>query len=199
MTSESDLVKTSDNELVARAQKGERSAFEELVYRYDKKVLSIANSFTNDSDDAQDIYQEVFLRIYRALPDFRFKSQFSTWLYRIAMNVCLSHKKRITGSSQTRIDGVPERDLAEEHAGSASVARPVSPDQYAHNREILTHVERAIESLSPQEKLVFTLKHFEGYKLREIASMMECGEGTVKRYLFSAVEKLRKKLRRVYR
>ena len=199
MMSESGSVKTSDHELVARAQHGETSAFEELVHRYDRKVLSIAQSFTNDTDDAQDIYQEVFLRIYRALPNFRFKSQFSTWLYRIAMNVCLSHKKRNTDSLRARIDGVPERDLAEERVGLAPGARPVSPDQYAHNSEIRTYVERAIESLSPQEKLVFTLKHFEGYKLREIASMMECAEGTVKRYLFSAVEKLKRKLRRVYR
>jgi RNA polymerase sigma-70 factor (ECF subfamily) len=199
MTSESGSVNASDHELVTRAQEGETSAFEELVFRYDRKVLSIAHSFTNDADDAQDIYQEVFLRIYRALPDFRFKSQFSTWLYRITMNVCLSHKKRTAESPQTRIDGVNDRNLGEELVGTASVARPTSPDQYAQNGEIRRYVERAIESLSPQEKLVFTLKHYEGYKLREIASMMECGEGTVKRYLFSAVGKLRGKLKRVYR
>lgn len=199
MTSESGSVSTSDHELVTRAQKGETSAFEELVFRYDRKVLSIAHSFTNDADDAQDIYQEVFLRIFQALPDFRFKSQFSTWLHRITVNVCLSHKKRTAESSRTRINGVNERNLKEPHSGSASVARSISPDQYAQNGEIRRYVEQAIESLSPQEKLVFTLKHYEGYKLREIASMMECGEGTVKRYLFSAVGKLRGRLKRVYR
>ncbi|UCG51577.1 MAG: sigma-70 family RNA polymerase sigma factor [Candidatus Latescibacterota bacterium] len=192
-------MKISDQELVSRAQKGETNAFEELVYRYDRKVLSIASSFTNDPDDTQDIYQEVFLRVYRALPGFRFGSQFSTWLYRIVMNVCLSHKTRQASHAHAELDTVIERDHSTSGHEFTGRARPVSPDEFAQNREIRSYVEQALEMLSPREKLVFTLKHFEGYKLREIALMIDCGEGTAKRYLFSAVGKIRKRLKKVFR
>lgn len=199
MTLENDLVNASDQELVSRAQKGETRAFEELVYRYDRKVLSIAHSFTNDPDDAKDIYQEVFVRIYRALPGFRFGSQFSTWVYRIVMNVCLSHKRHRHGLAQASIDEVPEKDLYDNARNPSPRGRAVLPDSYAENSEIRKHVQQAVDALSPRERLVFTLKHYEGYKLREIASMMECGEGTVKRYLFVATEKLKHKLKKIYR
>jgi len=189
----------SDRELVSRAQRGEESAFEELVYRYDRKVLSIACSFARDPDDAKDIYQEVFLRVHRALPRFEFGSEFSTWLYRIVMNVCLSYKRRAAGGAYTSLDSVPEHDLQDSHADPVTASHTASPDRIAEDGEIRRHIEEAIGTLSPKEKLVFTLKHFEGYKLREIAAMMDCAEGTVKKYLFTAVAKVRQKLKRVYR
>jgi RNA polymerase sigma-70 factor (ECF subfamily) len=189
----------SDRELVTRAQRGDESAFEELVYRYDRKVLSIAFSFARDADDAKDIYQDVFLRVHKALPRFEFGSEFSTWLYRIVMNVCLNYKKRAAGRAATSLDALSERDPEFSSAGPSSESHTPSPDRIAQDGEIRRHVEEAIGTLSPQEKLVFTLKHFEGYKLREIAAMMDCAEGTVKKYLFTAVTKLRQKLKRVYR
>jgi RNA polymerase sigma-70 factor (ECF subfamily) len=197
MTLEINFVKTSDKELVSKAQGGETGAFEELVYRYDRKVLSIARSFTKDPDDAQDIYQEVFLRVYRALPGFRFGSEFSTWLYRIVMNVCLSHKTRRAGHAHAQLDAIAERTIDHTTEGRMSIRRPVSPERSAQNAEIREHINQAVETLAPRERLVFTLKHFEGYKIREIAEMMECGEGTAKRYLFTAVGKLRKKLKKL--
>lgn len=198
MTSKERPVGASDRDLVSRAQRGESSAFDELVYRYDKKVLSIAYSFTRDTDDAKDIYQEVFLRVYRALPRFEFASEFSTWLHRIVMNVCLNYKKRAAGSVRTELESVPERELHESAAVRPGVGTP-SPERLAEDGEIRRHVEAAMETLSPQERLVFALKQFEGYKFREIADMMDCAEGTVKRYLFSATAKMRRKLERIYR
>ena len=188
----------SDRELVSRAQRGEESAFEELVYRYDRKVLSIACSFARDPEDAKDIYQDVFLRVHRALPRFEFGSEFSTWLYRIVMNVCLSYKRRAAGGAYTSLDTVLEQNPQESSADPALRSRTASPDRIAEDGEIRRHIEDAIGTLSPKEKLVFTLKHFEGYKLREIAAMMDCTEGTVKKYLFTAVAKVRRKLKRVY-
>lgn len=186
----------SDKELVSKAQEGETRAFEELVYRYDRTVLSIARSFTRDPHDAQDIYQDVFLRVYRALPGFRFESEFSTWLYRIVMNVCLSYKTR-RSRSFVDFDTYAEQTAEDSAEGVVSIVRPAAPDRSAQNAEMRGYIIDAIETLAPKEKLVFTLKHFEGYKIREIAEMMECGEGTVKRYLFTAVGKLRKKLRKL--
>ena len=192
-------VAASDRELVSRAQRGDASAFEELVYRYDRKVLSIALSFTRDPDEAKDIYQETFLRVFRALPGFAFGSEFSTWLHRIVVNTCLNHKQQAARRSFTPFDEAAEAGLLDSPADPAPASLGVSPERSAEDGEIRRHVEEAVETLSPREKMVFTLKHYEGYRIGEIAAIMECGEGTVKRYLFTAVAKMRKKLGRVYR
>lgn len=187
----------SDRELVTRAQKGESAAFEALVFRYDRQVLSIATSYTGDPDEAKDIYQDVFLRVFRALPEFQFRSEFSTWLYRIVTNVCLNHKAYNARRAYTPLEG--DIEAIADNAGhfKASPPKPVAPDDHAHNVEIGERVQEALEVLSPQQRLVFTLKHSQGYKLREIASMLECSEGTVKRYLFTATGKLRQRLRNI--
>ena len=189
----------NDHELISRAQQGEHAAFEALVYRYDQKVLSIAASYTSDPEDAKDIYQEVFLRVYRSLGGFQFRSQFSTWLYRIVSNVCLTHQMRKKNFATTSFDSDLDQQLSTADTLSTISQRPIAPDRYAQNREIWSNVQDAMELLSPQQRLVFTLKHEEGYKLREIAEMMDCGEGTVKKYLFTATEKLRKRLKKVFK
>ena len=190
-------MESSDRELITRAQGGESSAFEALVYRYDKKVLAIATSYTKDQDEAKDIYQEVFLRVYRSLPGFEFRSEFSTWLYRVVTNVCLTHQTRNKSRSFTSIDEMGPTDRELDGTGM-SRPRAVSPERHAQNVEISRHIDEALETLSPQQRLVFTLKHYQGYKLREIAGMMDCAEGTVKKYLFTATEKLRHRLRKLY-
>ena len=188
----------NDEELVSRAQRGDAVAFESLVHRYDQQVLAIAASYTNDPHDSQDIYQEVFLRVYRSIPGFKFKSEFSTWLFRIVTNVCLTHqmraKKRIFQPLESELDG--EVMLSNE---DSAVSKPVSPEKFAQDQEIKMHVDEALEKLSPQQRLAFTLKHYQGYKIREIAEMMECGEGTVKKYLFTATDKMRTRLKRVFK
>jgi RNA polymerase sigma-70 factor (ECF subfamily) len=82
----------NDNELIIGAQSGDVSAFEQLVYRYDKLVLKIAISYTGDADVAKDIYQEVFIKVFKGIKNFQFRSEFSTWLFRITSNVCISYK-----------------------------------------------------------------------------------------------------------
>jgi RNA polymerase sigma-70 factor (ECF subfamily) len=190
-------VESTDQELISKAQEGESGAFEELVYRYDQKVLAIAASYTKNPDETKDIYQEVFLRVYRSLPGFKFRSEFSTWLYRIVTNVCLTHQTRSKARSFTSIE---EFDHSEEELPGTAMSRPraVSPERHAQNAEMSRHIQEAVEHLSPQQRLVFTLKHYQGYKLREIASMMDCAEGTVKKYLFTATEKLSQRLRKLY-
>ncbi|MFB3905618.1 MAG: RNA polymerase sigma factor [Acidobacteriota bacterium] len=184
-----------ERELILEAQRGDGAAFEKLVYRYDRKVLKLAVSYTNDEEDAKDVYQEVFIRVFRALPGFRFESRFSTWLYRIVVNVCLSSRSR----SQSR--ELESLDLEDEQGGTRSidaVSNDLPSDQQALSSEISRHVRAALEVLSPQQRLVFTLRHYEGYKLREIAALMNCAEGTVKKYLFTATERLRRQLRPVF-
>lgn len=185
-----------DLDLIQRAKRGDMAAFEQLVYRYDKQVLSIAARYVQSAEDAKDIYQEVFMRVYRSLPKFQFRSQFSTWLYRITTNVCLSHRSRRKRHVHTSLD----QDSSDEHAHTLpeSLKDGTATDRSAESSEAALYLHQAVEKLSPKQRMVFTLKHYEGYKIREIAGMLGCTEGTVKRYLFTATEKIRKELKDFY-
>jgi RNA polymerase sigma-70 factor (ECF subfamily) len=192
-----DLSLFSDFELINEVKKGNFGAFEDLVYRHDKKVLSIAAHYVNNAEDAKDIYQEVFLRVYKGIDKFKMKSGFATWLFRITTNVCLTFCKR----NQNRRDstsyfpdeygdnsGVINRSHA---AGNAVSEQPVK-------KEISDRISVALNLLSPQQKIIFMLKHYEGYKLKEIAVFLKCTEGTVKKQLFTAVRRLRGELKDLY-
>jgi RNA polymerase sigma-70 factor (ECF subfamily) len=188
-----------ENVLIMQAQKGDVMAFEALVHRYDKQVLSLALNYVHNRDDAKDIYQEVFLRVHRALSGFRFESKFSTWLHRIATNVCLTHRSK---QKRHRIESIDERievDNGSSYSLSDVLRDDTTPDRPALDAEISRQVRNAMESLSPQQKVVFTLRHFQGHKLKEIATMMNCAEGTVKKHLFTANERLRDQLKDVLR
>lgn len=188
-----------ENVLIMQAQKGDVIAFERLVYHYDKQVLSLALNFIHNREDAKDIYQEVFLRVHRSLSGFRFESKFSTWLHRIATNVCLTHRSRQKRHKHESIDERLEVENGSTYSLSDVLRDDSTPDQPALDAEISRQVRDAMESLSPQQKIVFTLRHFQGHKLKEIATMMNCAEGTVKKHLFTANERLREQLRNVLR
>ena len=181
-----------DADLVRKAQQGDILAFEQLVFRHDKKVLSIASRYVTSADDAKDIYQEVFLRVYRGLKKFRFRSEFSTWVHRITVNVCLTHRSRRRRTMQTLL--LDDRD--EDGEAHGEIRDPAGgPDNLAVDADIASRIERALGVLSPKQRMVFTLRHFEGYRLGEIAQMMDCMEGTVKRYLFTATRRMRDQLK----
>jgi len=182
-----------EKELVLLAQKGNTVAFEQLVYLYDKNVLSLALKYIQDNDLAKDIYQEVFIRVYKGLKNFQFKSEFSTWLFRITTNVCLTYKSKkqngiLISINEENSDGDPVSEIRDDSWES-------SPDQSASGSETQSRINLALEEIPAKQKMVFVLKHYEGYKIREIAKIMECQEGTVKKYLFEAVHSLREKLK----
>ena len=184
-----------ETELIKNAQHGDMASFEELIYRYDRNVLSLAYSYINDQDDAKDIYQEVFMRVFKSLKKFEFRSEFSTWLYRITVNVALSYRTKkskhaYASLNEEIVDGEGETRMAYEGIKNDSAS-----DEMAISADISANINDAIEKLSPQQKMVFTLKHFEEYKIKEIAGMMNISEGTVKNYLFNATAKMREYLK----
>ncbi len=187
----------NDFELIKKAQKGDMAAFEELVYRYDKHVLNIAKSFRNDDDDAKDIYQEVFLRVFKSLKNFRFQSEFSTWLFRITTNVCITYQSKKKREDHESID--KEVNVYEDESTTFSQQLPGNDmtDTLTFSNDLSKHINKALETLPPQQKMAFTLKYYNDYKIREIAEMMKCNEGTVKRYLFTATGKMRHQLKRI--
>lgn len=181
----------SDTELILSSNNGDASAFEELVNRYDRRVLSLALKYTGSEDDAKDIYQEVFIRVYKGLKSFRFGSEFSTWLFRITTNVCLTAKSRSKKHLFVSIHGENENgEMFEIPANDSSYT-----ELKAENLDAAERINSALETLPPKQKLSFVLKHFEGYKIKEIAEMLQCREGTVKKYLFDGIRKLRKELK----
>jgi len=186
-------MKSSDNELVSRAKNGNVLAFEQLVHRYDRTVLSIALRYAINQEDAKDIYQEAFLRVYRGLSGFRGKSQFSTWLYRVVTNVCLSYQRK-----SLKVKNMSVEYEEWDGTATASIVGGETPEELFADSEISQHVSAALATLPDRQRLVFILRHFQDLKLSEIADTMNCAEGTVKRYLHMAIRKLRVQLEGVF-
>jgi RNA polymerase sigma-70 factor, ECF subfamily len=181
----------TDTELIIKARDGDISAFEELVCRYDRKVLTIAAQFVHSAEDAKDIYQEVLIRVFKGLPKFKFRSEFPTWLYRITTNVCLTHSTNRRKHSRHSIDPSDDGTDGDEGHLRAIASDDPRPDERIIEAERADRLQEALLRLSPNQRMVVTLKHYQGLKVREIAEMMECSEGTVKKHLFIAMQRLR--------
>jgi len=186
------LSRVDDSQLIRAAQRGDRVAFEELVRQYDRAVLRLALHLTGSEADAQDIYQEAFLKAYRNIGSFRFECSFYTWIYRIVTNLCLDHlRKRTTRKEDAHVataeDG-SEYDLLDHVSDDRAGA---NPEHDLMSRELGARIHRALGKLTPRERLVFELKHYQGLKLRTIGEMLSTTEETAKNTLFRATQKLR--------
>jgi RNA polymerase sigma-70 factor (ECF subfamily) len=192
------LSSRTERTLVAEAQAGSRAAFEELVHRYDRDVLRLALNLMKRPEDARDVYQEAFLKVYRNLHRFRFECSFYTWLYRIVTNVCLDQLRRRQARPE---DQAPEAGSAHHEEGIADFferqreQRPtLDPERQFLGKEIRRRLAAAMQRLSPRERIVFELKHYQGLKLRAIGEALGTTEETAKNSLFRATRKLRSQL-----
>jgi len=186
------LSRVDDNSLIREAQRGNRVAFEDLVRHYDHAVLRLALRLTGSEHDAQDIYQEAFLKAYRNLGSFRFECSFYTWIYRIVTNLCLDHlRKRQVRKEDTAVtvnqEG-NEYNLLDNVADDRAV---FNPERDLMRRELGRKIGLALNRLTPRERMVFELKHYQGLKLRTIGEMLSTTEETAKNTLFRATQKLR--------
>jgi RNA polymerase sigma-70 factor (ECF subfamily) len=192
------LPNLDDRALVVEAQVGNRAAFEELVHRYDRDVLRLAMNLMKRPEDARDVYQEAFLKVYRNLHRFRFECSFYTWLYRIVTNVCLDHLRRRQARPE---DQSPETSHGHGEEGITDFFerqrehRPtLDPERTMFGLEIKARIAVAMQRLSPRERIVFEMKHYQGLKLRAIGEALGTTEETVKNSLFRATRKLRQEL-----
>ncbi|MBI3668994.1 MAG: sigma-70 family RNA polymerase sigma factor [Acidobacteria bacterium] len=185
--------------LILAAQAGNRAAFEELVRRYDRDVLRLALNILRRPEDARDVYQEAFLKIYKNLHRFRFECSFYTWIYRIVTNVCLDHLRRRSSrpedqapepATNVREEATPPDffDRQQENRAAAD------PERHLMGKEIGRQIAAALALLSPRERMVFEMKHYQGLKLRAIGEALGTSEETVKNSLFRATRKLRVRL-----
>jgi len=179
---------------IRAAQAGDAEAFERLVRSYDQQVLRLAMNLLRNPEDAHDVYQETFLRVFRNLGNFRFDCQFSTWLYRIATNLCLDllRKRKVRRTEQAAVEteeGVVDR------LETVPEARPAGdPQRAALSRELRSSIEQALAGLTPRERLVFELRHYQGMRLKEIGETLGSSEEAAKNCLFRATQKMRQAL-----
>ncbi len=175
-------------ELIQAAKGGDNRAFDELVRLYDRRILQVAHGIMGNMQDAYDAYQEGVIRAYRKLHTFRSDSSFGTWLTRIVINQALNMKKK-----WHRKHGV-SLDEATESTPAMLLDDRSQADEVLLSHELSSEIRESMNRLSDRERSVFVLKHMHGYRLREIALMIDCAEGTVKNYLFRATQKMRESL-----
>lgn len=183
-------VELSDAELVIRSQSGDMGAFDQLVTRYRGKVYAMIVNMIHNEADAWDLAQDTFVKAWKALPRFEARSNFYTWLYRIAHNVTYDwlRKRRVRGDG-TEFDDSIRVDSIESAAPTAP--KPISrPDESAEKSELRLRIEAAIGKLSPDHRDVILLKEIDGLKYQEIADRVGCSIGTVMSRLFYARKKL---------
>ena len=176
---------------IRAAQAGDQGAFERLVRAHDRSVLRLAMNMLRSEDDAYDVYQEAFFRVFRSLPSFRFDCNFQTWLYRIVTNLCVDHlrKRKVRREEpavvetaegpRDRLDAVPE-------AGAQG-----DPERALLSRQLGRRIERVLGELTPKERMVFELRHYQGLRLRAIGEVLGTTEEAAKTCLFRATQKMR--------
>jgi RNA polymerase sigma-70 factor (ECF subfamily) len=175
----------ADSDLVTRAAGGDSSAFQTLVERHRGMVYRVAYQFAGNHYDAEDIAQEVFLKVYRSLDRFRQDAQLTSWLYRIVMNACIDHRRRHNPSA-----AAPFGEEAEHRMLNTPEERP-GPEDRAYAGELGQVLECEVARLPQGQRIVFIMRHHQGLKLCEIADALGLAEGTVKRQLHAAIHRLR--------
>ncbi|HUI77838.1 MAG TPA: RNA polymerase sigma factor [Bryobacteraceae bacterium] len=177
--------------LIRAAQRGDQDAFEQLVRAHDQSVLRLAMNLLRSPEEARDVYQEAFLRVYKNLHTFRFDCSFATWLYRIVTNICLDHlrkrkvRKEEQGVVETADGPVDRMETFAEEAAEAD------PERAAWNRQLRQRIQGALEELTPRERMVFEMRHYEGLRLRNIGEVLGTTEEAAKNCLFRATQKMR--------
>jgi RNA polymerase sigma-70 factor (ECF subfamily) len=184
-----------DTMLIREAQRGNRAAFEELVRHYDQAVLRLALHLTGTEQDAQDVYQDAFLKAYKNIGSFRFECSFYTWIYRIVTNLCLDQLRRKKTRREDTAIMVDRSGEEIDVLAAVSDTRSFSNPARELDRKVLgERIQAALGKLTPRERMVFELKHYQGLRLRTIGEMLHTTEETAKNTLFRATKKLRAQL-----
>jgi RNA polymerase sigma-70 factor (ECF subfamily) len=180
-----------DARLVERFNRGDERAFDEIVSRHYQRVCNILFHSIGTAASIEDLAQDVFLKVYDALPKYRGDSTFSTWLYRIAVNAALDELRRIKRKRMLYFLRADELEGYERELGAA-LSSPRRPDQELERKELGETLQRAMNKLPAKQRVAFVLREVEGFSYTEIAGMLKCSLGTVKSRLFHARLKLRR-------
>ncbi|MCP5104374.1 MAG: RNA polymerase sigma factor [bacterium] len=183
-----DLMKKYELRLVEQASSGDRNAFREIVEDNKKKIFYLAFDLTGSQQDAEDLSQDVFLKAFRSMHTFKGQASLGTWLYRITLNTFLDRKRKKSYDAEKNsreLDDVLSAEPVFE--GNPSTG---NPENYAESRQIQMHIEQALEKLSPRERSVFIMRHYQGMQGKAVGELLGISEGTVKSLLSRAIKKL---------
>jgi RNA polymerase sigma-70 factor (ECF subfamily) len=171
-----------EQQLIIRVREGDHDAFRLLVERYMKFAYNIAYGFVGDHDDAEDVAQESFVKVYEAIKSFRGESTFNTWLYRIVTNLSLNRvrQKKISITNMSIVENSPTQS--------------VDFFRVQHAEESRAIIEKALHELPTLQRAVLILRHFNGLSTRQVGEILRCSEGTVKTHLHRGILKMRTKL-----
>jgi len=186
-----------DSDLVARCQRGDTAAFDELVTRYRGKVYAMIYNMVHNEQDAWDLAQDGFLKAWKSIARFRGQSAFYTWLYRIMMNVTIDSLRRKQVGGETEFDDTIA--LSHIDPNSATTPRAVAlPQDKIAGDEIRARIDAAVSRLTPEHRAVILMREIDGLEYQEIADALDCSIGTVMSRLFYARKKMQTMLRDVY-
>ena len=182
-----------DQQLVERAQRGDKRAFELLVTKYQRKLGRLLSRMVRDPAEVEDVTQEAFIKAYRALPAFRGDSAFYTWLYRIAINTAKNYLVALGRRAPTTTEF--NHEDAENFEEAEALRDSSTPESELHGKQIAATVNRAMDALPEDLRTAITLREIEGLSYEEIASLMNCPIGTVRSRIFRAREAIAAELR----
>ena len=186
-------VRQVDQQLVERAQRGDKKAFELLVLKYQRKLARLLSRFVRDPAEVEDVTQEAFIKAYRALPSFRGESAFYTWLYRIGINTAKNYLVALGRRAPTTTEFDAEE--AESFDDADNLRDNNTPDAMLQSKEIGEAVNRAMEALPEELRTAITLREIEGLSYEEISQAMNCPIGTVRSRIFRAREAISQKVK----
>jgi RNA polymerase sigma-70 factor (ECF subfamily) len=179
----------TDEELVARSIRGDAESFNQLILRWERPIYALAYRTIGREEDARDVCQETFLRAFRALPGFRGQSKFSSWLYRIALNLCHDWLRR---ERRTPLVQAPEDVDLDELAANAGPSESI--EDLVARKSLGRLVERAVAQLPPEQRTALILKEYHGLTFHEIADLVGCPLSTVKTRVYQGLLVLRREL-----
>ena len=182
----------NDTELIERFQQGDTAAFDTLFTRYQKRTYRLVQRFISNREDALDLTQDAFIRAYQGLGDFKSQCQFYSWLYRITVNLCIDFLRKKSRSEVLLYDSDESGELP---MANIPDPRAESPAKAVENKELRTHIRKAVRRLPPKQRQIFILRHWDGLSLKDIAAVVGRSDGTVKAHLLHAHRNLRKHLR----
>jgi RNA polymerase sigma-70 factor (ECF subfamily) len=185
------MLEIDDNTLAERIGNGDAQAFQTLVESHKKRVFYLSYDILGDHHDAEDISQEVFLKLYRTIHLFRHDAKMSSWLYQITVNTCIDHLRKKSSKKQDSVDALDEVDSRQKAWGISSTSEP---EPQGDASLLQARIQKALDRLTVKERTIFVMKLYNDFKIKEIAEILDVTAGTVKSLLFRAVKKLKKDL-----
>jgi len=182
----------NEQNIIDRICRGDTAAFQRLVERYKKKIYFLAYDILGDHHEAEDISQEVFIKVFRSLRNFRRDAKMSSWIYQITANTCIDALRKKKSKPQVNLEDFNHVSLQDNLAGNGT--RVQNPELSAEASNMQHKIQNALHKVTPKERTVFVMRHYNDLKIKEIAETLQVSSGTVKSLLFRALKKLRKEL-----